>query len=249
MNASSASVIDTLRNHVSIREYLDKPLDDKTIHFMINAARRSPTSSNMQAYSFVVVKNQEKKVELARLTGNQHHVETCSAFIAICADISRLRQACDLHEASLAQNLENTLVATVDASLVGMSLSLVAESMQLGTVMIGGIRNHPKEVSQLLGLPKGVFVVYGLCIGWPDWQNVKNQKPRLPEKAIIHHEQYYPIEDQVLQGYDSELFDHYEAQGRNAHKDAWTGIIATRFSTPRRPHLRSDLEELGFQFD
>jgi len=30
---------------------------------------------------------------------------------------------------------------------------------------------------------------------------------------------------------------------------AWTGIMADKFSTPRREHLRAELEALGFRFD
>ncbi|MHA2252852.1 MAG: nitroreductase family protein, partial [Candidatus Kariarchaeaceae archaeon] len=135
----SSSVLETLNKHVSIREYLDKPIPDELLHKMFLAARRSPTSSNLQAYSFVVVRETETKKELARLAGNQKHVETCGAFVAICADIARLEKACEIHSKSLGKGLENTIVAVVDAALAGMSLATVAESFGLGTVMIGGM--------------------------------------------------------------------------------------------------------------
>ncbi len=249
-NIESRTVIETLNKHVSIREFTNKEISDEMLNKILNSARRSPTSSNLQAYSLVVVRNPDTKRELAKLAGNQKHIETCNVFVAVCADIFRLSEACGLHDERLGKGLENTLVATVDASLVGMSLSTAAESLGLGTVMIGGMRNYPKKVADLLGFPKGVYVVYGMCIGWPNWEDVKNQKPRFNENAIIHHEKYDKnnvIEN--LKNYDKTLNDHYSTEGRDTPNAAWTGIIASRFNQVRRPELKSTLETMGFLFE
>jgi len=245
----TTDAITTLNNHVSQRRYTDQDIDAETIRTLINAARRSPTSSNMQAYSFVVVRDPVTKKRLSELTGNQSHVAECPVFIAICADISRLMKACELHGETLARNTENLLVATVDAALVGMSLATAAESTGLGTVMIGGIRNHPGEVAELLGFPEGVYVVYGMCLGYPAKE--LTQKPRLPEDVVIHHERYNTTADveAALHQYDEDLAAHYRDTGRKSVDAAWTAIIAEKFSRPQRPHLRRVLEKLGFRFD
>jgi nitroreductase len=247
---SSSPVLETLNNHVSIREYLDKPIPDNLLTDMLHAARRSPTSSNLQAYSFVVVRDSDTKKKLAKFAGNQKHIETCGVFVAICADISRLEKACVLHGNNLGKNLENTMVATIDAALAGMSLSTIAESFGLGTVMIGGMRNQPKEVAELLNFPIGVIVAFGLCIGWPDWDRVHKQKPRFDPDINIHYEQYEStgVQEKLLE-YDQKLANHYQTEGRQTQDAAWTGIIASRFNTPRRPHLKTTMEELGFSFD
>jgi nitroreductase len=240
--------IKTLNNRVSIRDYTDDPLDNDTVLVLMRAARRSPTSSNLQAYSLVVVRNPETKRRLAALAGNQRHIEICPVFVAVCADISRLMFACEMHGTSLARNTENTLVAVVDAALAGMSLSLAAESLGLGTVMIGGMRNHPAEVAELLRLPEGVFVVYGLCIGWPAER--PKQKPRLPEEAVVHFERYDSSQREPhLREYDLALARHYRSQGHSTLDAAWTGVIAGKYPAPRRPHLRGVLEKLGFSLD
>lgn len=246
----STAVTETLKNHVTVRRFTDEQIPDEMLNEILNAARRSPTSSNMQAYSFVVVRNQETKKQLAVLAGNQKHIETCDVFIAICADINRLEKACEIHGETLGRNLENLLVATVDASLAGMSLATAAESFGLGHVMIGGMRNQPKEAAELLGFPKGVYVVYGMCLGYPDPDHYPQQKPRLPEDLIIHYETYDTSDPtEKLQAHDKELAEHYRSLGRNLDDHAWTGVIAKKFSTPRRPELRDTLEDLGFSAD
>ena len=244
------STLETLEQRVSIRRYSAEPIADELLLQLLETARRAPTSSNTQTYSLVVVRDPARKAELAKLAGNQRHVAECPIFVACCADITRLESACALHESTLAQNLENSLVAIVDAALVGMALSLAAESVGLGTVMIGGMRNQPDQVAQVLGLPRGVFVVYGLCLGWPEKALIPPQKPRLPIDLIIHWEQYDASDPApTLQAHDAELAAHYRGEGRNSPDDAWTGVIAEKCSQFQRPHLRATLEALGYHVD
>jgi nitroreductase len=165
--AYETAVTQTLQNHVSIRAFSGEPVPDGMIDAVLAAARRSPTSSNMQTYSIIVVRDLETRKKLAVLAGNQQHIVQCEVFVGFLADIHRLEMASDMHGQPLAKSLETTLVATVDAALVGMSAQTAAESFGLGAVMIGGMRNQPAAVAELLGFPEGVYMVYGMSIGWP----------------------------------------------------------------------------------
>ena len=178
------------QQHVTIRAFTDQPVSDALVQVLLNAARRAPTSSNYQTYNIMVVRNPETKKQLAVLAGNQKHIETCPVFFAFCADIRRLEIACQMHGEQLVKRLETTLVSSIDAALVGMSMQTAAESFGLGAVMIGGMRNHPRQVAELLGFPSGVYVVFGMCIGWPDETQIPSQKPRLPADLVIHYEQF-----------------------------------------------------------
>ncbi len=246
----SSPVADVLNERVTVRFFCDKPIPEAMLSTILAAARRSPTSSKMQTYSMIVVRDQAVKKQLAVLSGNQKHVETCPVFIAFCADISRLEIACEMHGRSLEKTLETTLVSTVDAALVGMSVNSLAESFGLGAVMIGGMRNHPQAAAELLGCPPGVYVVYGMCIGWPQEEKVPPQKPRMPAELIIHYETYAADDPRpLLEQYDQELAVHYESQGRNLNRAAYTGVIANRLDKPSRPHMHDTLHEMGFRFD
>jgi len=250
MSENSAPVFDTLINRVTIRQFTDRQISDELLQAMLDASRRSATSSNLQTYSLVVVRDQDTKDELAVLAGNQKHVSTCSVFIALVADVSRLHQAAEMHGEKLAQNFENSLSSIIDASIIGQSLATLAESYGLGTVMIGGMRRDPLKVAEVLNLPDGAFVVYGLCLGYPDEEKVPPQKPRLPENVVIHHEQYDQRDISAdLQAHDKELAEHYRSQGRNTPDAGWTGFIADRFSKPHREGMREVLTKLGLNFD
>ena len=243
-------VTEVQQRHVTIRAFTEEPVSDEMVRAILNAGRRSPTSSNTQSYSIVVVRNPEVKKKLAVYAGNQKHVETCPVFFAFCADIRRLEIACEMHDVRMAKTLETSLVSTIDAALVGMSVQTAVESFGLGAVMIGGMRNHPREVAELLGLPKGVYIVYGMCVGWPDAEKIPAQKPRLPEELVIHYEQFDAGDPrEKLRQYDRDLAEHYGSLGRNRNEAAWTGVFAGQLGEPRRPALKETLEGMGFVFD
>jgi nitroreductase len=233
-----------------VRFYSGKPVSDELLEAILSAARRAPTSSNMQTYTIVVVRDLETRKEIAKIAHGQKHIETCEVFLAFCADIKRLQTAVANQGVAMAKSLELTMIATIDAAIVGMSAQTAAESFGLGGVMIGAIRNDPKRAAELLGLPEGVFVVYGMCLGWPDQDKVPPQKPRLPDTLTVHYEQYDPSNPTAeIDAYDDALAEHYGNLDRNQHIAAWSGPIAQRLAHPLRPHLRPDLEDMGFSFD
>jgi len=243
------TVTQTLNQHTTVRSFTDKTVPDEMLHAALNAARRSPTSSNMQTYSIIVVRNAEMKKKLAVLAGNQKHVEQCDVFVGFLADISRLATVGGMHDLPLHKSLETTVIATVDAALVGMSVQTAVESFGLGAVMVGGMRNQPQAVADLLGFPAGVYMVFGMSIGWPSKSAPANLKPRLPEALIIHHEQYDQSDPRpLIEQYNAELANFY-GQNRNQHAAAWSDPIAKRLNAPSRPDLRQTLEGMGFRFD
>ena len=82
-----------LENRVSIRRFSDKPVEPHIIDTVLHAAFRAPTSSNIQAYSVIVVRNPDTKASLRAVTGNQQHVLHAPVFLAFCADLTRIAHA------------------------------------------------------------------------------------------------------------------------------------------------------------
>lgn len=82
-------VISTILNHRSIRHFEDKPLTEEQIQTIVTCAQSAATSSFIQAYSIIGVKDKEKKKKLVELTGNQEYVEKNGHFFVFCADLYR----------------------------------------------------------------------------------------------------------------------------------------------------------------
>ncbi|RMF90067.1 MAG: NADPH-dependent oxidoreductase [Nitrospinota bacterium] len=178
-----------LRSHRSIRAYYPTPLPDGTLDAIIAAAQQAPTSSNMQAYSIIAVQDPQRKQELMTLCSGQKFIAQCPLFLVFCADLSRLHYVCARQGYRYrAEHINMLIVACCDAQLACQNAAIAAESMGLGTVMVGDIRRRPREVAALLELPRYVFATVGLCIGYAATD--PGIKPRLPRKVILHRETY-----------------------------------------------------------
>lgn len=244
----TSETIKVLHNRVSIRKYSDEPVTEAQVEAILSASFRAPTSSNIQAYSVIVVRDPATKAKLAELTGNQRHVAECPVYLQFCADLTRMEAAMKRHGHDMENNnLEYGLVASIDAALVGMSAYLVADSLGIKGLMIGAVRNKPDEVGKLLGMPRRVYPVFGMCLGWP--AEAPKLKPRMDLGLTVHYEQYSTDGlDEALDRYDAELAGHYDSVGKKTTRDSWTKDIDEKFAVPRREKLREQLKGMGFDF-
>ena len=60
-------VVDQIHRHVSVRQYTDEPVSEAHVEACIDAAMRAPTSSNLQMWCAVVVRNTRTRYRLADL--------------------------------------------------------------------------------------------------------------------------------------------------------------------------------------
>ena len=181
-----------LLGHRSVRAFLPDPVPADTLPTLVAAAQSAPTSSNLQTWSVVAVQDTARKARLSVMAGSQGHIDACPLFLVWLADLARTQQlAADRGvDVEGPQYLEMMLVAAIDATLAAQNAVVALESMGLGSVYIGGIRNRPEAVAAELGLPPQVFAVFGLCVGIPDPSVHTDIKPRLPQSAVLHTEQY-----------------------------------------------------------
>jgi len=238
-----------LEGRGTTRDFKSDPIPDAWIDALCAAGQRASTSSNMQAYSMIVVKDPATKRKLAALGNQQKHIEDCPVFMAFVADLTHPMSASATQGKTFrGTTLESCLLAAIDAALVGQTVQLAAGTMGLGSVMIGAMRNHPLEVAEVLRLPKRAFVVFGLCLGWPKtpWR----AKPRLSPEMVVHRE-FYDADKRApyIAEYDVRLADFYRSQGRATPDAGWTGPIAEKFESAQRPNLKSELHTMGFELE
>jgi FMN reductase (NADPH) len=234
--------------HRSIRKYKSDPVSDGQKRAIIEAAQMASSSSNVQAYSVIGVTDLETKRQLAVLTGNQAHVEQCPLFLVWCADLYRLSKACEKNETEMVSGtMENFLVATVDTALAAQNAAVAAESMGLGIVYIGGIRNRPEDVSSLLSLPDLVYPVFGMCIGYPEHD--PGIKPRLSREAVYHENAYSDTHyNETLEEYDERMRQYYIERTKGKRDTTWSKDMSDKFRAASRIHMRRFLEQQGFRF-
>src|SRR5690606_6037854 len=157
-------VLDTLLAHRSVRAFSDQPVDDETVHTLVAAGQSASTSSNLQVWSVVAIRDPERKARLSQLAKGQAHVANCPVLLLWLADLSRLETLGAQQNMPVEGTdfLEFFLMGSVDAALAAQNAAIAAESLGLGLTFIGGMRDHPAEVAAELGLPPKVFAVFGM---------------------------------------------------------------------------------------
>jgi nitroreductase len=245
------ATISAILGHRSIRSYQELPLPADALDVLVAAAQSASTSSNLQAWSVVAVEDAARKERLSLLAGDQAHIRQAPLFLVWLADLSRLARAAesrDLPHAAL-DYTEMFLLAVIDAALAAQNAAIAAESLGLGVVYIGGMRNRPEDVAAELRLPAGVFAVFGMCVGYPASESAAI-KPRLSQATVLHREVYdTATELAALEAYNQAMNAFYVEQQMRVRGD-WVAHSASRVAGPEtlsgRDTLRASLERLGF---
>ncbi|KAH6672673.1 Nitroreductase [Plectosphaerella plurivora] len=229
----------TILQHKSVRRFLPEKLDPGTLELLIAAAQSAASSSNLQAWSVVAIEDPARKDKAALLCGDQDFIRNAPLFLVFCADLDRLTSVSAQHQkpAEALQYLELVLLASGDAMLAAQNATIAAESLGLGACYVGGARNNPRELANLLGLPPRVVGLVGLAVGKPDPAVPGSVKPRLPQAEVLHRETWSNEgQEEHFKEYDQTLQDFNVGQGRVA--ETWTGRAADRVATVASMHGR-----------
>lgn len=240
------AILATMQKHRSIRKYKDQPIDPALLKQLIATAQHASSSNFIQAYSLVRVTKPETRQAIATLAGGQHWIESTAEFFVICADLSLIEQCSEKYDLGALQgHTEHFITSTVDAALFTQNLLLAAESEGLGGVFIGGIRNDPAQVVKRLKLPKLVYPVFGLCLGWPD--SDPDIKPRMPVEMILHEDEYDASRQPAqLEAYDEQIRAYYQSRQDNTKVSDWSEPTARAVQRNTREHMLEFLHSQGF---
>ncbi len=188
--------IKTLLEHRTIRKYKSDPIDGKVLEEILNAGFRASTTGNMQLYSVIISKDEDKRKELCKLHFGQKMVEEAPVLLTFCADFNRFNKWCRQRDADPGyDNFLSFFTAAIDALLVAQNAAVAAEAHGLGICYLGTTTYQADKLIEFFDLPEGVVPVTTLVVGYPDEE--PEQADRLPADGVIHHEKYsdYSEED------------------------------------------------------
>lgn len=238
------TTITQLHQHASVRQYKEEAITPSIIDAIMSAVQQAPSWINGQQVSIIRVTDQHKRQQLMEMAGNQPYVGAAPEFFVFCLDFHRAAEAAKLEQKPFAVegNVDLLLVGATDVGIALGTAVAAAESFGLGTVAIGGVRKHPKQVIELLDLPPYVYPVSGLCVGYPAEQAAI--KPRLPLEAQLFENTYEHDVKEHLVRYN-ETFSSYMKERTNGQSDAsWTSGVAAFYGEPRyRGNGYDDAEE------
>ena len=244
MSLNSRPVLETALAHRSIRRFTDQPIDPEMLTAILEAGRASSTSSFLQNTSIIRVTDMDKRRQLRAISaadgGAGHaYVEHCPEYLVFCMDAARHHA---LAEDAQTDWTEVVLIGAIDAGIMAQSIVLAAESVGLGAVYIGSLRNDIAQASEILGLPQHVVPLFGVCLGHPAQEPL--QRHRLPLHTIVMENQYQAASSDVLNEYNEAVKTYYrERSGKDLD---WAQQVRNTLCRPVRPFMLNYLQQQGF---
>lgn len=179
----------SITQRTTIRKYTEQNVSEEMLHQLLEMAERTPTMGNLQLYSIVVTRSTEGKAALAPAHFNQPMVMSAPVVLTICADFRRTTLWANQRKANPGyDNLLSFLNAATDALLYTQTFCNLAEERGLGTCFLGTTIYNAQAIIDTLHLPRLVFPVATITLGWPAEQPALSD--RLPLHSIIHTETF-----------------------------------------------------------
>ncbi|WP_150460860.1 nitroreductase family protein [Nesterenkonia ebinurensis] len=247
-------VLDTILSHRSVRLWQEKEVSEAAIRTVAAAAQSGSTSSHKQMTSVVAVRNQQTKAELAEVGGPKQarHIASAPVVLVWLIDTSRIRASAQRHGTEYAARnyLNEAMIAASDVGIAAQTAALAAESMGLGVVFLGSLRNDAERVAQLLQLPDHVIPFLGMELGHPDPAEPAGVKPRLPQSSFLHWETYDEKEAVApIEEYDEAISRYFARYGKDRRWSAQMSqrVSETAFAHDKRREIRRVFEKAGFR--
>lgn len=252
--------VEGILGHRSVRTYLDLPLPEGALETMVAAAQSASTSSNLHQWSLVAVTNKELKQRISDLiastvpTDRLPWIEEASALLLWVADASRSAEITKANDQDpiVLNYLDSFLMVSIDAALAAQNASLAAESIGLGIVYLGMMRNAAKKLAEIINLPAHSYVVFGMAVGHPDFNRPNHIRPRPVQAMVLHHNQYNQnIYQKHIESYESAM--HEFRQKQNMSDKTWKEAVSVSSTSMDymggRENLRSLVINKGFKLE
>ena len=150
------------------RAYLDKPIEEEKLGMILQAGRMAGSSKNTQPTRLVVLKDPERRKEMAACANFAQHLPSAAVGIAICLP----QTGSDFDAGRSAQNM----------MLAAWSLGIASCPCSM----------HNQEcATQTLALPEGYRVVVVLALGYPNPAvSMSLGKRRVEMEELVHEERW-----------------------------------------------------------
>lgn len=197
--------ISTILKRGSLRRYDERDISKKDLNLILKSAMRAPTAGNMMCYSVIVIKNKETKEKLSVSCDNQPFIKTAPVLLVFLADLNKWYKYYEYNNTK--QFMEekgewfegpteaNLMLATQDAIIAAENVVIAAESLGIGSCYIGDIMENFEYHRDLLNLPKYVYPVTMLALGYyTEGYNVP-LRDRFKQEYIVFEEDYKELNE------------------------------------------------------
>ena len=255
-DAAGLETIATMLEHSTFRHWDERPVDSGLLRLLYAAALSSPSKGDMQQADIIQVVDPAIHESIAALIGGMDWIRKAPVLLIFCGNGRRMQRVAEWRGKSFENDrLDHFFNVTCDAALVLGRFLGAAEASGLGCCPVSAVRDKPDEISEILGLPDGVFPIAGLCAGYPS--GAGRVTPRLPLDVTLHTDHYDETRlPQLIDTYDRRRHDlaPYNSQREVerfgwADSYTWTEQMARQCGMPERQDFGAFVRAKRFSLD
>jgi nitroreductase len=167
---------DAIRARRNVRSYADRQIPDEALERILEAAWRTPSSTNQQAWDFVAVTEREQLRELSKVWRYGAHVATSAATIALIAPSSSDASARETYQYDLGQATMSIMLAAADQGIGSCHSAVMDQELARAN----------------LGLPADRRCEWLISLGYPaDRPLAPIERPnRRPFEEVVHRSRW-----------------------------------------------------------
>jgi nitroreductase len=190
-------VIRNLMSRKSIRAYTDQSPTDEEIQTVLRAGQQAPFASQM--YSVVYSRHQDTNPFRAPV------------YFILCLDAHKFEQIMAKRDWTMKSNdLYLFLLGLQDTAYMGGNMVTAAESLGMGSCYLGAVPHQATAIAKRFNLPKRVFPLVGLTMGFPAQE--PPVRPRYPLGFTAFEDTYPDFSNEQLEEAMNVMDEGYLAQ-------------------------------------
>lgn len=164
------AVLEAIRRRYSCRAYQDKAIEQEKLDQVFEAARLAPSAKNLQDWRFLVVRDKDKKRQVAESTNQPEAFGKAGVMIAACSNSDYVMKC-------------GQAVGPIDVAIALEHICLQATELGLATCWIGSF--EAEKVRRILGIPQDVSIIELMVLGYPADKMKKPQREPV-EKTVCY---------------------------------------------------------------
>lgn len=189
-------VIESMLKRKSIRRYTDETPSDDVIRAIVRAGQQAPFAS--QNYSVLLTR--KKRLPFG-----------APLLFTICVDTHKIELIMKRRNwKPVSNDLFSLVFGTQDATLMAENMVMAAESLGLGSCFLGAAPYKAAKLAQQYKLPKRVFPLVQLAMGYP--AEDPPPRPRYPLEFVLFEDAYPELSDEMVERAMKQMDEGYLAQ-------------------------------------
>jgi nitroreductase len=191
-------IIDLLKKRFSVREFIDKPIPDKTLGDILEAGRLSPSGGNEQPWIFGVITDRDRIARIAQIAHRQMWIARAPLLVVLCTTcVGDERGGRDIQVDRFPEYATNITEMDQDlywalnmeehqTKIAGTHMAMVALEHGVGACWVS--RFEVQRLAVLLNLPAKAIPSEILAFGYPVREREPTAKKDLDQ--VVFYDEY-----------------------------------------------------------